>query len=88
MKYKQVEYNEGWSLEIGSNEITKWVRGHDGSIGGKKPFIYINISNEDMNELYKCEKFKEIVRDTDIEQLIKGQFPKGWKTLEQLREKN
>ena len=87
MKYKQVEHNQGWSIEIGSNETTKWTLHSDRrSYGGQTPHIYLNISNEDMKELYKCEKFKEIVKDTDIEELIKGKFPKGWKTEKELKE--
>tara|TARA_B100000900_G_C20531164_1_gene696387 strand:- start:169 stop:477 length:309 start_codon:yes stop_codon:yes gene_type:complete len=87
MRYKEVEHNQGWSIQIGSNENTRWRLNHNRkSFWGQTPFIYLNISNEDMNELYKCEKFKEIVRDTDIEQLIQGKFPKGWKTPEQLQE--
>ena len=88
MPYKQVDFSEGWNIQIGSNEVSKWSRNSyaPSTYGGHKPTFYLNIKDSDMKELYKCPKFKEIVEDTFIEELILGQYPKGWKTPEQLQE--
>ena len=90
MPYKEEHFQKGWSIELSCNEDrgTKWFRNrsYPKTFGGKKEHLYLNIKDSDMKELYKCPKFKEIVSDTFIEDLILGKFPKGWKTPKQLEE--
>ena len=92
MPYKEEEdyLNKGWTIELSCNEPkgTRWTRNgyHKTSYGGSKQGLYLNIKDSDMKELYKFPKFKEIVSDTFIEELILGKFPKGWQTPEQLQE--
>ena len=43
MPYKEVDFREGWNIQIGSNEVTNWSRNsfNPSTYGGFKPAIYL-----------------------------------------------
>ena len=76
------------SLVMNPKELDGLGNGyHKTSYGGSKQGLYLNIKDSDMKELYKFPKFKEIVSDTFIEELILGKFQKVGKLLNNYKKK-
>jgi len=88
MTDKAIGDGKRWTVSIVNNETLNWKKTSYSPCVGKHGGGSWHISDEDMQELYKVPKFKEIIKGSAAEELILGNFPKGWKTVEQVMEEN